>query len=142
MLFDNFFTFWQFIFLSIAGVKKKKEHIGQKIKRIRGFKGINQEQLAKSIGKTRSLISHFERTGNINKYTLLEIADALGVDAGEFEKDFPLADMHKLEDSEQKIHSENSTCKEMVEKQKDEIGFLKDTISHQWQLLHELAKKK
>jgi transcriptional regulator with XRE-family HTH domain len=45
-------------------MKKTKDHIGQKIKRIRAFKGMNQEELARAIGKTRSLISHFERTGN------------------------------------------------------------------------------
>ena len=40
---------------------------------------MSQEDLAKAIGKTRSLISHLETSGNINKYTLQEIATALKI---------------------------------------------------------------
>ena len=43
--------------------------MAKKIKRIRSYKGITQQQLADVIGKTRASI-FFERIGQINKYTL------------------------------------------------------------------------
>lgn len=39
-------------------------HIGESLKRSRSYRGMTQAALAESIGKTRSLISFFERTGN------------------------------------------------------------------------------
>ena len=102
---------------------------------------MKQEDLAKKIGKTRSMVSYFETTGIINKYTLQEIADALGVDMKKLES-VDINQAHFLmEDGEIEI-SKKDKCKETIEKQKAEIGFLKDTINHQWKLLHELAKKK
>ena len=122
-------------------MKKVKEHIGNRIKKIRTYKGLNQEDLAKAIGKTRSLISHLERTGNINKYTLQEIADALEVEIEIFEQSTPLGMEHIIGDPEKPLIKKDA-CKETIEQQKVEIGFLKETINHQWKLLHELAKKK
>ncbi len=122
-------------------MKKAKDHIGQKIKRLRAFKGMNQEDLAKAIGKTRSLISHFERSGNINKYTLQEIAAALGVDVESIEQTDISASKQSIEFLEAPF-IKNNKCQETIDKQKEEIVFLKDTINHQWKLLHELAKKR
>ena len=122
-------------------MKKKKQHIGQHIKRLRGFRGMNQEQLAKAIGKTRSLISHMERTGVVNDYTLKDIAAVLNVDVEEIEKGIIPATSLSTQDPEA-LMIKQDPCKETISKQKEEISFLKDTINHQWQLLHELARKR
>jgi len=122
-------------------MKKKKQHIGQHIKRLRSFRGMNQEQLAKAIGKTRSLISHMERTGVVNDYTLKDIAAVLNVDVEEIEKGIIPAELLSTQDPEAVVIKQDP-CKETISKQKEEISFLKDTINHQWQLLHELARKK
>lgn len=132
-------------------MKKTKDHIGQKIKRIRAFRGMNQEELAKAIGKTRSLISHFERTGNINKYTLREIADALQIEVEDIEN-IPEDDARYGSENKEKFYQSVKPAQELHftrdqnyqlhSQLQNEISFLKDTINHQWQLLHELAKKK
>lgn len=120
-------------------MKKKKIHLGEKIKRIRSFKGFTQHDLAKGIGKTRTLISYFERTGNINKYTLAEIADFLHIS---------IDDIENLHENPNLIYSENSNnenivwLKNLVEEQKEEIQFLKKTIAHQLDLLQKLSDKK
>ena len=41
-------------------MKKSNEHIGDKIKRFRGFRGMTQEQLADKIGAKKSFISRIE----------------------------------------------------------------------------------
>lgn len=120
-------------------MKKKKIHLGEKIKRIRAFKGYTQHDLAKGIGKTRTLISYFERTGNINKYTLAEIADFLHLSIDEIEN---------LHENSTMNYSENSTTeniiwlKNLVEEQKEEIHFLKKTIAQQMDLLQKISDKK
>lgn len=120
----------------------KKEHLGNKIKRIRAYKGMKQEDLAVAIGKTRSLISYFERTGNINKYTLIEIAQALDIDAETLEmKNDDGALKFTTEDKDQNKLVKNN-CEETIQKQKEEILFLKDTINQQWKLLQKLSNKK
>lgn len=121
---------------------KDSDHLGQKIRRLRALKGINQEELAFRIGKTRSLISHLERTGSVNKYTLREIAEALGVDVetienSSYESVFPIVINKAPKENDKK-----EQYKELLEKQKLEIEYLKKTIDHQWQLINDLAKKK
>jgi transcriptional regulator with XRE-family HTH domain len=129
-------------------VKKAKEHIGLKIKRIRAFKGMKQEDLATAIGRTRSLISHFERTGNINQYTLQEIAEVLDVDLNQLEQPdliLPLkitSDPQKTYRKKQNSVSSETGLELIIENMKSEIHHLRDTIQHQWKLLHELAKNK
>jgi transcriptional regulator with XRE-family HTH domain len=119
----------------------KKEHLGIKIKRIRAFKGMKREDLAAAIGKTRSLISYFERTGNINKYTLMEIANALAIDAETLEINDGEVPTFTMEDKNQnKLQKIN--CEETIQRQKEEILFLKDTINQQWKLLQKLSNKK
>jgi transcriptional regulator with XRE-family HTH domain len=122
-------------------VKKQKDHIGIKIKRIRAYKGMNQEDLAKAIGKTRSLISHFERTGNVNKYTLIEIANALDIEVEELEAGIVKSSKNGMEESEKEIVVKTDRLKEIIEKQKQEIKSLKNTVNNQWKLLHELSKR-
>lgn len=121
-------------------MKKKKIHLGDKIKRIRSFKGYTQFDLAKGIGKTRTLISHFERTGNINKYTLAEIADFLCVSIDDIEN---LGDEILLSSNGDSSKDEHVLwLQHLVEEQKTEISFLKKTIAQQLDLLQKLSDKK
>jgi transcriptional regulator with XRE-family HTH domain len=46
---------------------------------------MTQEELAETLGKTRSLVSFLERTGKVNKYTLQEIAGILKTTPDELE---------------------------------------------------------
>lgn len=121
-------------------MKKKKIHLGDKIKRIRSFKGYTQFDLAKGIGKTRTLISHFERTGNINKYTLTEIADFLCVSIDDIENLGDEMLMSSYGDSSKDEHV--LWLQHLVEEQKTEISFLKKTIAQQLDLLQKLSDKK
>jgi len=121
-------------------VKKKKIHLGDKIKRIRSFKGYTQFDLAKGIGKTRTLISHFERTGNINKYTLAEIADFLCVSIDNIENLGEEILLSSNSDSSKDEHV--MWLQHLVEEQKKEISFLKKTIAQQLDLLQKLSNKK
>ena len=118
-------------------MKKSKEHLGQKIKRLRAYRGLTQEDLARSLGKTRSLVSFFERTGNINKYTLQEISTLLNTTPEELEND--KVHMSPAEHSDK-------TCagpeEKLISQLQQEIVFLKETIHQQWQLLKELSKSK
>ena len=118
---------------------------------------MKQEELAAAIGKTRSLISHFERTGIVNQYTLQEIAEVLQIDLDTLE--------NLPEDGLKFDHQEESNTGEgkynyktgkspasktsdrlkvyqiLVNRQQAEIAHLKDTISQQWKLLQDISKK-
>ena len=107
-------------------MKNTKEHLGQKIKRLRAYRGLTQENLAEALGKTRSLVSFLERTGNINKYTLQEIAKVLGVTADQLNDK---SDHSSI--SEQIFSNSSSKTGNIVEQLKKENEFLKETIQHQ-----------
>lgn len=123
-------------------MKKSKDHVGRKIKRLRAFRGISQEQLAARIGKTRSLISYIERTGKINKYTLNEIASALESDSEEFE----------LNETELKnsnlIFTSNTTAEKnlgfemLIKELQSEIVYLKEVINQQFELIKRFEETK
>ena len=123
--------------MSFCFVKKPKEHLGQKIKRLRAYRGLTQEDLARSLGKTRSLVSFFERTGNINKYTLQEISNLLNTTPEELENDHI-----QLSPSEQQGHTATGSEEKLISQLQQEIVFLKETIHQQWLLLKELSKSK
>ena len=118
-------------------MKKPKEHLGQKIKRLRAYRGLTQEDLARSLGKTRSLVSFFERTGNINKYTLQEISNLLNTTPEELENDHI-----QISPTEQQGHKVTGPEEKLISQLQQEIVFLKETIHQQWQLLKELSKSK
>ena len=118
-------------------MKKSKEHLGQKIKRLRAYRGLTQEDLARSLGKTRSLVSFFERTGNINKYTLQEISTLLNTTPEELENNT----IH-ISEPDHIGYKYISTDEKMIGQLQQEIVFLKETINHQWQMLKELSKSK
>jgi len=122
-------------------VKKLNEHIGIHIKKIRNLKGITQQQLAESIGKTRPLVSYFERTGIINKYTLQEIANALDIST-EYIENFDNINFHNVnkKGTYPKLSIENESAH--IQSLQLEINFLKSTIEQQWKLIFELSKSK
>jgi transcriptional regulator with XRE-family HTH domain len=119
-------------------MRKNDKHIGDKIKRFRGFRGITQEQLAEAIGKTRSLVSYFERTGVINKYTFKEIAEVLRTTTEELEN---LEDeVLNLKESTSDYNNHNDNLAEkLIEQQKNEINFLKETkLLYSFRVLYKL----
>ena len=117
-------------------MKSQKEHLGKKIKRLRAYRGLTQEGLAEELGKTRSLVSFLERTGNINKYTLEEIAKILGVTVEEL-NDGPSASIVKEPTSYKSIEHHTKLIEQLIK----ENEFLKETIHHQWELLKALSTK-
>ena len=116
-------------------MKFKKEHLGEKLKKIRVLHGMSQEDLAKAIGKTRSLISHLETSGNINKYTLQEIAAALKIDTATIEN-FNYENVNILRDQNPKTEYN----KDEIQRLKEEITDLKATIKEQWKVIQNLTK--
>ncbi len=122
-------------------MKNKNNHLGQKIKRLRAFKGMTQEDLADALGKTRSLVSYFERTGNINSYTLQEITLILGSNPEEIEL-LENGENHNGHPDHKANGSNNGALQKLLDQQKAEILFLRETINYQRQLLNELSKGK
>lgn len=108
--------------------------IGKKIKILRAEKGLNQEQLAELINKTRTLISHIERTSKANFYTLSEIATALDVPVTYFTDEnyaLTVAEETKetysnFEEKIKKLERENELLNEIVANQKEIIKQLKE----------------
>lgn len=119
--------------------RKKAEHLGSKLKRFRLFRGMTQMELADSIGKARSLISLLERTGNINEYTLKDIAKALSTSPEEIEN-FP--EPNAILEEPVAFYKELEHLKQTIEQQRAEIESLKDTINKQWELIKNLTKGK
>ena len=113
----------------------QKEHLGEKLKKIRVLHGMSQEDLAKAIGKTRSLISHLETSGNINKYTLQEIATALKIETTTIEN-FSYENAHVINDTNKTIDYK----KDEIQRLKEEITELKATIKEQWKIIQNLTK--
>lgn len=116
-------------------MKTSKGHLGQRIKRLRAYRGLTQENLAEALGKTRSLVSFLERTGNINKYTLQEIAKVLAVSVDQ------LNDETTSNTAEHYASAINQKSGSVIDQLKKENEFLKDTIQHQWDLIKALSEK-
>jgi transcriptional regulator with XRE-family HTH domain len=102
---------------------------------------MTQEELANALGKTRSLVSYFERTGNINTYTLQEITSILGANPEEISLD---ENGNRNEDPDNHVNGNGhpAVVQKLLDQQHAEILFLKETINFQWQLLNELSKSK
>ena len=104
---------------------------------------MTQEDLALALGKTRSLVSYFERTGNINNYTLQEITMILGANPEEIELNENGENHNGHPDNNGNgNHTSNGFLQKLIDNQQAEILFLKETINYQWQLLSELSKGK
>lgn len=124
-------------------MKKSVDHLGKKIKRLRSFRGMTQEDLAQSLGKTRSLVSFFERTGNVNKYTLQEIAAILSTTVEDLETG-TISNHNQIDDQpkDKPYKHETDNSQQLINQLQAEIIFLKETITHQWELLKGLTKGK
>ncbi len=110
-----------------------KEHIGFKIKRLRAYRGMTQEGLAKALGKSRSLVSFLERTGNVNRYTLAEICAILQTSPEELETEGMIWQEHPSPDDNDGISAKDK----LIEQLQDENRFLRETIEKQWDLLRD-----
>lgn len=105
---------------------------------MRVVRGLTQQDLANAIGKTRSLISHLERSGEANKHTLKEIADVFQVPVqtllSETEVSFPNA-------NEPAGHySSVSEAEKMIVQLQKEINFLKENTAKQWDWIFEFSR--
>lgn len=104
---------------------------------------MTQEDLALALGKTRSLVSYFERTGNINNYTLQEITMILGANPEEIELNENGENHNGHPDNNGNgNHPSNGFLQKLIDNQQAEILFLKETINYQRQLIGELSKGK
>ena len=103
---------------------------------------MTQEELANGLGKTRSLVSYFERTGNINTYTLQEITSILGANPEEVNLDDNWISPQEEADTQANGNSHPGVLQNLLDQQQAEILFLKETINFQWNLLNELSKSK
>lgn len=121
--------------------KSKSEHLGTRIKKIRSYNGMTQEELASAINKTRSMVSHIERTGEVNFYTFQDIAKVLNLQIDSFDKSYKENEF-KLNN----VFEESSTKYGLIEQQnlleqlQNEVVFLKEVIQNQWKLIFELSK--
>lgn len=128
--FGNFQSIRQLFFGFHCIVNSHKEHIGFKIKRLRAYRGMTQEGLAKAMGKSRSLVSFLERTGNVNHYTLNEICSILQTSPEELEPDG--SSWHEDRPSNYDVMSDKD---KLIVQLQEENRFLKETIEKQWNLL-------
>lgn len=58
---------------------EKRPHLGKKIERIREFRGIKQNTLAKALGISQQAVSRMESSEEVDEERLERVADALGV---------------------------------------------------------------
>lgn len=97
-------------------------------------KGYTQQELAEKINRTRPLVSHIERTGKANHYTLRAICGVLGINPEGIENTDALAEnpvsvpadrealMLRMEN--RLLRQEIATLKELVASQKHFIRLL------------------
>jgi transcriptional regulator with XRE-family HTH domain len=103
---------------------------------------MRQEDLAARIGKTRSLISHIERTGNVNNYTKKEIATILQCDPEEFEITEPSFQDQNLTFHKQNNYEQIQVFENLIKELKSEIVYLKGIINQQWELIKKFEEGK
>ena len=113
-------------------------HIGKKIKLLRQFRGLTQEDLAEKINKTRALVSHIEQTGKANYYTLQLITQVLNTNEEELELVGSTDKPYENPETDTKVEM----LEEKLEQYKSENKMLKDMISSQKKLIQLLEKTK
>jgi transcriptional regulator with XRE-family HTH domain len=105
-------------------------HIGHKIKQLRTLKGINQQELADKVFKTRALVSYIENTGKINHHTLQLFAKVFKMTIEEledFEMDMvSITKSKKVAQENNELRKENLVLKELVESQRKIITLLEN----------------
>lgn len=109
------------------------KHIGIRILELRESKGMSQDDLAKAIGKSKSLISFIEKTGKVNDRTLKEISNHLKV-SFENLKLSPILDLDAQEKEMDELKSkltilekENGLLKSLIQKQDKIIALLEES---------------
>lgn len=111
-------------------MRKIKTHIGVQIKKIRIFKGLNQEELAEKIYKTRALISYIEQTGKISNNTFIDILKVFNMSENEFnyfgKTNIDILEFEELKKENTLLKDRNLILEELVKTQIDLIKFLKD----------------
>lgn len=120
--------------------KSNVEHLGIKIKKIRAFNGMTQDELARAINKTRSMVSHIERTGEVNYYTLKDISNVLKLPINFLEDNKEVNKFDFVSDQQTVGYdTKHSNC--LLEKLEKENMFLKEVIQNQWKLIFELNSR-
>jgi len=109
--------------------------IGKKIKVLRTEKGLNQDQLAEKISRTRTLISHIERTSKVNYYTLNEIAAVLDVPVTYFTDEN--YELNTIEEAQEKYNVLSEKVK-MLERENE---LLSEIVDNQKQIINDLKQK-
>lgn len=107
----------------------REMHLGKRIKLVRIYKSITQNELADRIGRTRALIAFIEKSGKVNKRTLEDIVKVLGVSQTELDNFGENAVMVKEELSGYRKKLENS--EEKLKALQAEISILKDLLDTQ-----------
>lgn len=106
---------------------REKNHIGQRIRLARQSKGWTQEDLAERINKTRPMISHIERTGNVTFDTLEKVAEGLGIQLADLQNvsSEQILSPSTTDSPEWKaLVRENELLAELVENQRVRILYL------------------
>jgi transcriptional regulator with XRE-family HTH domain len=115
--------------------KSNKQHVGNTIRILRTLAGMSQTQLADEIGKTRGMVSHIERQGKVNHYTLKDIAKALNTTVERIEQ-YPITKNERVFDTEDTI--DKLTTK--IQQLQREIELLNDLVNHQKKIIGLLEK--
>lgn len=112
-------------------------HLGRKIKLARQAQGYTQQGLAEMINRTRPLVSHIERTGKANHYTLRSICEVLGLDAEELDNGLALVE----EPVATQAGNENTFLKMEIRILRQEVLTLKELVASQKHLIQLLLDK-
>jgi transcriptional regulator with XRE-family HTH domain len=116
-------------------------HTGKKIKLLRNIKNITQEELAEKINKTRALVSHIEKTGKVNHYTLLSILKIFKLSEDEFDN-FNEEKAIKKNPKEIELKLESKLLNEKIDYYQNENKLLREIIENQKEIIRSLKSKK
>lgn len=110
-----------------------KKHIGRHLQILRDELGINQDEMALKIGKSKSLVSYIERTGKVSDATLMDLAKVLKV-SFESLKAYPLTEADNRAGEIEALKKEN-------QERLKEIELLRKVIEGQEKLIRILEGK-
>lgn len=108
---------------------------GERIRKRREELGISQSELARLLGKTRSLVSYAEKTGKVNDLTYYDALRILELSPETEDEQFlvkrfqhfeePTANYSSLNKELEFLRRENETLRELVTLQKSVIEMLR-----------------
>jgi transcriptional regulator with XRE-family HTH domain len=116
--------------------KSNKQHVGDAIRILRTLAGMSQTELADKIGKTRGMVSHIERQGKVNHYTLKDIANALNSTVEQIEQ-YHNTKHEKFFGLDSNVEKVNPTIHQLER----EIELLKELVNHQKKIIELLEKR-